>query len=221
MMKKFMTVVMTGIFAFSVSTNIYAYNGKDASIYAQGYTANDDYKTTSYNTNYYSFGNDCTNYVSQCVKAGGVTVKENTTYTERSTLPTLSYIYDDDTSYRYWYMKKKYSSIRRKDYYWLTKSWSNVSEFRNYHGYHEGTVYKYPKSERGKNDLISDVKPGDVVQLGNEHTIIISQVSYGQKNGETTKYCGHTKNRKNVSLSNIFKSGAYNSADCMYRISFK
>lgn len=214
-MKKLIACILIGTVTLFSAKIVYGnYNPAAASTYAQN-----NYDETSSGDYYYFSGGNCTNFVSQCIKKGGVTMKENKELTNVEILPTLSYIYDGDTSYIYWYMKKKYSKYEFRNYYLLTKSWSNVQEFRVYHNYHEGTAYAYENSIIGKQQLLKDVKVGDVVQAGNKHSVIISQKSDNTSNG--VKYCGQSSSRLNTSISVLFKFADNKNCKNFYRISFK
>jgi hypothetical protein len=129
------------------------------------------------------------------------------------------HIYDDDTSYIYWYMKKKYNKYVFRNYYLLTKSWSNVQEFRIYHNHHEGTAYSYKNNASGRQQLLRDVKVGDVVQVGDKHSVIISQKFNSTING--VKYCGQSGSRLNTNIDVLFKFADDKNCNTFYRIVFK
>ena len=214
-MKKTITSILFGTLVLFSTITVYGnYNPNAASTYAQN-----NYDETSSNDYYYFSGGNCTNFVSQCIKRGGVTVKENRKLTDINVVPTFSYIYDDDTSYIYWYMKKKYNKYVFRNYYLLTKSWSNVQEFRIYHNHHEGTAYSYKNNASGRQQLLRDVKVGDVVQVGDKHSVIISQKFNSTING--VKYCGQSSSRLNTNIDVLFKFADDKNCNTFYRIVFK
>jgi hypothetical protein len=197
---------------FSTTIVFGNYNPGAASTYAQN-----NYDTTESGDYYYFSGKDCTNFVSQCVKKGGITVKENTYMTSQTILPTLSYILDDDTTYRYWYMKKK--KTWGKNYYLTTANWTSVEEFRTYQNHHEGTAYQYKNDDAGRSKLLNDVKVGDVIQAGDKHSVIVSQIDSRTKNG--VKYCAHSDSRLNREIKYLFDFANENNCQYLYLIKFK
>ena len=164
-----------------------AYNGSAAASYAKSYS-------TVYNDNYPNFNipnglGDCTNFVSQCVYAGGKSFVGSTSSSGR--VPSTSTWYcitiEDE-----WHGNNRYQT------WGYTTSWVNVSDFRAFWVNH-GATYGYSSSNSG---TISNVRTGSVVQLIHAdtgeayHSIIISE-----KSGSTAKYCGHTNNRNNVDFA--------------------
>lgn len=206
-------VCMLGVVCFTSIT--YAqYDGNKAVTYAGNH-----YEDNDSGEYYYFSGNNCTNFVSQCIAHGGITTKENKFMTEQSIIPTLPYIYDDDTTYRYWYMVKKKSALGFRNYYLTTANWTSVKELRLYHGYHEGTVYSYANNSAGRNKLMKEVKRGDILQAGTKHSIIVSEV--GNRTLSTILYYGQSTSRHNEPLSTFVNFANNNSCNVIYRISFK
>ena len=207
-------ICMSSMMCFT-SVTYAQYDGNAAVTYAGN---NFDDNTSG---EYYYFGkdNNCTNFVSQCIAYGGVTVKENKYMTSQSIIPTLPYIYDDDKTYRYWYMVKKKSALGKRDYYLTTANWTSVNEFRLYHGYHEGTVYTYANTTAGRKKLMQDVKRGDILQAGTKHSIIVSEI--GNRTKDTILYCGQSENRYNRKIHFFFSFADSHNCDNIYRISFK
>ena len=77
------TVALSALFLpLAVSAPAFAYNGPAAASYA-------DTWALGYNSNYLTFGDDCTNFVSQALKAGGL-----------PTITTTSTTSDD----HYWFL---------------------------------------------------------------------------------------------------------------------
>lgn len=162
-----------------------SYNGSAAASYAKSYA-------TVYNENYPNFyitGGDCTNFVSQCVQAGGKSFTGSTSSSGR--VPSTSNWYCI-TTVDEWHGNNHYRE------WGYTTSWVNVGDFRAFWTSH-GATYGYSSSNSG---TISNVKTGSVVQLIHAdtgeayHSIIISE-----KSGSTAKYCGHSTNRNNVDFS--------------------
>ncbi|WP_419749288.1 amidase domain-containing protein [Terrisporobacter petrolearius] len=133
----------------------------------------------SYNTKYYmKYGADCTNFVSQCLYAGGM--KEN----KLNSLPLMAY-----PTTKHWYcVRPSVSSswIRVTDFY---SYWSKRSTVRNFEG--DTTVSKYGKL-------------GDVVQIRNAktytrwHSMIITKKVKGK-----VYLSGHSRPRYDYAISEI------------------
>jgi hypothetical protein len=163
-----------------------SYSATNAISYARSY-ALFPYNTLNYP---YFISGDCTNFVSQCVYAGGMSKSLP------GTLPDEPYpIIIEDTNY--W---AYYSTV-------YTTSWVRVSDFYTYWAAHLGSVTNYST----KAALKAQASAGDVVQLVSSgipyHTIILSQ-----NNGSGTTFCAHTTERKDadfddssiISSSNTF-----------------
>lgn len=140
---------------------------------------------------YNSYLSDCTNFVSQCLVAGGIPMEKPT-----GLLPTGIYGTTD-----YWY------SIRYEEwhgnsyqYKWHeTSSFINVDDLNTYLFHIIISVI-----ESGNIDAVQNyAQPGDIVQLKNSggdwyHSIIIT----GGTTGNRT-YCGHSTNRIDYPVSSI------------------
>ena len=142
---------------------------------------------------------DCTNFVSQCVHAGGKSMKKPLFLFYRRRISRTT---------SYWY------SIKRQEYhgnygpptYWKeSSSWTAVKDFYTYWKKH-GAKIIFCSS---KKILQRKAKKGDVVQLrerknGWHHSIIISRGSKGN-----WKYAGHSKRRRAKSLNSIKGENGY------------
>ena len=160
--------------------------GSAAASYAKSYA-------TLYNEDYpdFNFPNglgDCTNFVSQCVKAGGKSFTGSTSSSGR--VPSTSNWYCI-TTVDEWHGNNHYRE------WGYTTSWVNVGDFRAFWN-NRVSSSGYSPTISG---TISSIKLGSVVQLISPstgeayHSIIISE-----KSGSTAKYCGHTTNRYNVNF---------------------
>lgn len=132
-----------------------------------------------------SYSQDCTNFASYCLAAGGL---------ERTYAPSRpSGIYDTTA---YWYSYAEYV-IEQVNVYAST-SWLRVSDFLTYWS---GKILTY--CELPKNSVYSYANPGDIVILADSsgrvyHTIIIT----AKENGDL-KFCAHTKNRYDASFKDL------------------
>nr|WP_303009389.1 amidase domain-containing protein [uncultured Anaerostipes sp.] len=142
---------------------------------------------------------DCTNFVSQCVHAGGKSMKKPLFLFHRRRISRTT---------SYWY------SIKRQEYhgnygpptYWKeSSSWTAVKDFYTYWKKH-GAKIIFCSS---KKILQRKAKKGDVVQLrerknGWHHSIIISRGSKGK-----WKYAGHSNKHKAKSINSIKNQNGY------------
>lgn len=146
----------------------------------------------SRNSTYKSYSKDCTNYVSQCVYAGGISMRKPSTIKHGTTSTTS-----------YWFSKKhKFTGTTgRVTYeYDITTSWMRVSDFFKYAGSHGAKIISCSTLSK----LQNQAKPGDIVQLKKSgswhHSIIITGGSKGSRT-----YCGHSKNRKDEPVKSLKK----------------
>ena len=146
----------------------------------------------SRNTNYASHMKDCTNFVSQCLVAGGLKMKKPKSINEGITKTT-----------NYWY------SIRYKEWHTNTYcyQWNESSSFINVNDLYDYAVTKGNTVTKifcnTKNDLQSKAKIGDIVQLKNKdgrwyHSIIITA---GKKGNYS--YAGHTNDNSKTPIKDI------------------
>ena len=142
------------------------------------------------NPKYKDFGKDadCTNFVSQCIIAGG----------KAQVKPKHPEYRLNKRKKKYWYMVKKKTDGEYK-WHW-SNSWANVKVF-----YKHWRKKSKVKKCRTKKKLATIIKKGDIVQLkkkgeGWTHSIIISC----KKDG-TWRYAGHSRNHKWYKISKIGK----------------
>jgi|GEM_PF-1519695 len=181
------------------SNKVSGYNASDAVSYAKKYA-------TSYNTSEYPkySGEDCTNFVSQCLYAGGISMKGTN---------STAGIYDSTTK---WYCRyiKTVLLVRK---YAVSTSWIRVSDFNTYMKSLVSTSKKTTISS-----LVSSCAVGDVVQLADKttgtpyHTIIISSKSSSSSTVQTAGYCGHSSDRNDVDVHDYLDE----SSDCFILFDF-
>lgn len=147
----------------------------------------------SRNALYNSYSSDCTNFVSQCVKAGGKTMHK----------PSSIPIGVKQTT-KYWY-SVRYEEWHTNHYIYKwneSTSFIRVSDFYTY--WKNKGIQTASYSSKAK--LQNGASTGDIIQLKNGkgkwfHSIIITGGSKGAR-----KYCGHSSNRLDEPVKNI--SGA-------------
>lgn len=150
----------------------------------------------SYNTPAYEkFSSDCTNFVSQCVVAGGKSMNAPSNY------KTLGSMYKTTS---YWY-SKHWTEVSPYHRYGISSSFANVGDFYNYWKTRGALV----ETGLTKSELQSKAKLGDIVQLKNSsgswfHSIIITGGSKG-----AWKYCGHSDPRNDAPISGISTAVEY------------
>lgn len=124
------------------------------------------------NGSYPDFSNDCTNFVSQAVLAGGVPMSGSGDCKHEST-------------YAEWYVQRSSGWLCFNDWAWST-SWSVVDPFSSYHfitGAHARASFFDPSR---LSDLRSMAQPGDVVQLRSVgdssfyHSMVVTKKSGGE-----------------------------------------
>lgn len=166
-----------------------AYSPSSAVAYARKYA-------NSYNTpTYKKFSADCTNFISQCLVAGGQSMKKPSNY------KTLGSMYGTTS---YWY-SMHWTEVSPYHRYGISSSFVNVGDFYTYWKTRGALV----ESGLTKAQLQSKAKKGDIVQLRNNngswyHTIIITAGSKG-----AWKYSGHSSARLDYAISNISSSVTY------------
>lgn len=159
------------------------YDADEAASYAKKYALRD-------NISFPRYFKDCTNFVSQCVFAGGI---------------EMDYPYDipggTDKTTKYWYCLPAGASW--KD----TSSWVGVEDFYEY-CINEANAERHVYASLSA--LKQGVEIGDVVQLkttdgGWYHSIFISD--YDKDEGYL--YCGHAEDRLDKPIDNLDPDGKY------------
>lgn len=179
----------------AVSTTAYAYDREEATKYASKYWKN-------YNSEYDAFGNDCTNFASQVLSAGGYSVKE---------IPKKEVSYADlgnvYSTKKYWCNKtytKKFAGVVKKTDFVTTTTWSNVDQLAgsSFYGLQDYMVTVQGRtrclwsiSKENIKKLAKKAEKGDIIQIAEAnsrftHTYVVGKV----KNGKVYVYA-HTGNR--------------------------
>lgn len=161
----------------------YIYNGNSAVEYAITYADQEDYNNNY--PDYRNSGGDCTNFVSQCVLAGGIGMNG-----ANSSIGVHS-------STTEWYCTYISTGIFGNRRYSVSTSWIRVSDFNTY----MTTVVNNKSTIATLNALHNASEIGDVVQLADKttgtpyHSIIISG-----KDSSTSYFCGHSNSRNNEDI---------------------
>lgn len=160
-----------------------------------GYTYGLNYNVPTYQRRSVLAGGDCTNFVSQCVKAGGKS------YVKPSSLTGLPIDYQNNS---YWYSYRYVNDYGAYNYKHST-SFIRVSDFYTYWKNHGATII----SCSSVSALQSKAKLGDIVQLKKSggdwyHSVIISRGSSGN-----WKYAGHTSDRQAEPLSTLSEASSF------------
>ena len=165
-----------------------AYSPSKAANYAYEHA----YDRTDQAYGYFS-GANCTNFVSQAVKAGG---KSMTLPSNINNIGPGAY-----SSNNYWF-NKFYDAGGGTAYHKVQKystGWITVAGFYFYWSRHNAKTMEYTT----RKVLEQNLKVGDIVQLydGNRwyHSIII----YGKNPSNEWTYCGHTNHAREKSIKNV------------------
>lgn len=155
--------------------------------YAKIFTTNSgDCTNTNYNPAYKAFSSDCTNYVSQCLKAGG-----------------FVNITGNSNSCNVWYYDNQGTTNTNDDTY--SNTWSTANGLKRYlYDCGQYSTVVYP-SDLWTANIIQN---GDVISMANPapqqgeapyytHSMIVTKISNSQ-----VYYSGHCNNRKDYSMLN-------------------
>lgn len=174
---------MALLFSINFPSAVSAYNVSQAVYYAR-------YWALSYNSSaYYTLtNNDCTNYVSQALLAGGIPEDFNPSH------PTPRYIpnWTLDSNTNYWY-HRKFSSNR----FVYTSTWSFVQDLRSYLTSHNLAQYNMYNPNTQYQAILAAAQPGDIMQASSDHSIIISRIL----DDGVPAYCAHTSFRLDQPLT--------------------
>lgn len=184
--KKLVILAICGMLIFGESNMADAYNGSSAASYARKYA-------TNYNKNYDYYSSDCTNFVSQCIEAGGkshsvpasgVTKKKNGNIKETTS---------------YWYYRGNASTYATSTS-WLRCSggsgtflgyWKNHSKYSTYNSL---------------SDARKNCKVGDVIQICDKNYKIHHSVICVTKTNNDIYCASHTSDYMYKSLESITDS---------------
>ncbi|PEP57864.1 MULTISPECIES: amidase domain-containing protein [Bacillus] len=127
--------------------------------------------------------NDCMNYVSQILKAGGI----------KETLPSTIQPSGIDSNKNYWYSKKQGDNIFTE-----SSTWINVEDFYTFWSKTQKVITP------DKLNIMRDIEVGDVIQLQKKsggsyyHAMFVVK-----KDSETVYLTGHTNDREALDIRNI------------------
>ena len=182
--------------------NLYAsYDANAAVAYANQYAE----KPNNWDYRYFP-DVDCTNFVSQCAKAGGAIMRNQPSncYLKRSVIK------DDEA---WFHLFDGY-------HYLITQSWTVVDEFYKYWKTHSGATYS---ANCTIDQLKLIVRKGDIIQCARgskfSHSVICTANGNPKNSYDLDKITlsYHSNNRKNVTL-NEFDEGFNNRGPVTYRI---
>lgn len=132
-------------------------------------------KTNPKYLNFHGLGGDCTNFTSQCVHAGGITM-------------------DLEKPYIWKYFSSEHNSTSER--IGRSSSWTSVMEFRKYAQLN--TFGKGLRAEIGHD--LKVVERGDIVQIEDEHSTLVVNNIYKQDQLIDILISSHSDNRFNESL---------------------
>ena len=182
-----MAVVMAMLINCSVSAQ--EYSRSKAAKYATEHA-------TNYNPSFPKFSSDCTNFVSQCVNAGGIPMKSLTSvsYSDLGdVVKTMDYWASEKWTVSKYILGIKY---QEKTDFVTTSTWSVVSKntadsfwgFYNYMSKNGASCKEYPvETVTQLNTFIQACNVGDVLQVrkktsvNKSHSVIVVEKSYDQR----------------------------------------
>lgn len=172
------------------NSNNEGYNRKKAVEYALKYSE-------SRNPDYPNMQLNCTNFVSQCLAAGGK--KEDTGKT-----PEKGHGVSFDRDKNKWYSNKKVWNSRRPASFYTSVSFVRTDCFFEYWTEVRGLrLEKYRNTFEGREKLIRKAEPGDVFLFYNGEGTIIHFGLITKKTEQDLFFSANTKDRKNFSICNI------------------
>lgn len=185
-LKRLVVVAICGMLTICASNNVYAYSGSNAASYARKYA-------TNYNKNYDKFSSDCTNFVSQCIEAGG---KSHSVPASGVTKKKGGNIKETGS---YWYYRGNSST------YAASTSWMRCSNGK-------GTFLSYWKNHSKYSTYSNDsmarknCKVGDVIQICDKDYKIRHSVICVTRTKKDIYCASHTKDYMYKSLEEISNS---------------
>ena len=169
-----------------------AYSGSKASSYAVSHAK-------SYNTNYTKQGLDCTNFVSQCIYAGGTKMYSSVASWGVAKIKSGC---ASGRSDEWFYCQKKDNKKESWSSTWTVVDKSGTKDgLRSYLKRSSKNTYSKQGIKYNSSTFYNYVKAGDVVQLSSDggktyyHSIIITSVV-----GKNVYYCCHTNDRKSANM---------------------
>ena len=207
--------LMLFLFAFLMVQSIgvvKAYDGKKAAAYAKKY-----WKKS--NTNYHTYKNDCTNFVSQCLVAGGLkpTAMPQAAINAAGIRAQSVYTTKKHRAYfvKHWSSVNGYGQKIGGYSIIATKTWCNVSAFYDYMTTYRNVKSKTfnGKSKNGLTSLIKNSQVGDVLQFTKKvkgETIKYHSVIVISKSKNDIEIAYHSNNVKTSLRQRIKKLAEHN-----------
>ena len=146
----------------------------------------------SHNPEYPVFENNCTNFVSQCLVAGGIPMQSDSKVSENKK-------YNISRGKKKWYSKNMISEKSGRRHYATTQNFINTGAFLVYFTQQLGYGYSiYENTYEGQSECLKDMASGDVLIFYNEegcveHIGLVTGI--GQWNAY---YCSNTNDRRNT-----------------------
>lgn len=171
----------------------YTYNRESAVAYAREYS-------TKRNPDYPEFSNNCTNFVSQCLIAGGMLLNEAPAADENNRIT-----YSASTS-QWFYGSLKISDEKPPNYI-VSTSFVRTTDFVSYWVDTNGMDFStYDNTFSGRTFLIKNASPGDVLLLYNESGEIVHLGMITTVTKDDVMFCANTVNRTDYSACGIDNS---------------
>ncbi len=149
------------------------------------------------NAGYGQFEQNCTNFVSQCLAAGGISMQGDPEFSETKRWNISGKSTD-------WYSVSKKSAKDDLTHYSMSQAFVNTDAFFEYFTKERGYLFtRYQNNRAGNQKCYKEMAAGDVLVLYNEdgtvaHLGIVSGI--GKNNAY---YCGNTAGRRDTSIFTI------------------
>ncbi len=184
----YILLVITGVWGFTsmdINVNANSASCTNPKVYSQ--TKAIEYAEeccNRRNNQYYGYGQDCANFVSQCLYSGGIP-KNGNWYSYKM---DDCFFYCGDATITWSRAPEQYAYFKKSEYHYKNFLIQNISNI--------------------KDAIKEGIKAGDLIYFDNDidgapdHAAIISKVD-----SRMVFYCAHTFSRYNQPLSNYFKTG--------------
>lgn len=198
-MKKYTAYIIAAVLAVCLSgcagkpvknPNTEGYDRKKAVAYALEYARkrNPDYPSIELN---------CTNFVSQCLTAGG---KKQ----DQGKMPEKGHGIRFDSTSGQWYSKKKSWSKKRPASFRVSSTFVRTKDFFDYWTKVRGLkLKKYENTFKGRAELIKEAVPGDIFIFYGKKGEIVHFGVITEKSVYDLFFSANTKDRKNFSICDI------------------
>jgi hypothetical protein len=172
------------------SDNMPVYDRAAAVAYAESYAL-------KRNPAYADLEQNCTNFVSQCLVAGGMTVDEGS---PPSTSERITY----EKTVKSWYSRTAPGAAEKPPHFSVSTSFVRTEDFTAYWQNVIGVpYYEYENTFTGLEQLIAATRPGDIVILYDAKGQVAHLGLVTAVEAYNAFYCGNTEDRLEMSICDL------------------